>query len=158
MNKVKLLIASLVLVSSGSFASDIVEEVKKGLDHNGIKLVEWYKKGDTEFADTSRSAFSSKVALNETKGIADIHASNLDFAYMGTMICLQLTNLIPHEKTTPSWGDDYIRSDDEKVIDSVIYSDSPVGQKNSAVLNGWKIEFESKTITDFHCSITKTDS
>ncbi|HGZ7313150.1 TPA: hypothetical protein ACOL2D_002498 [Vibrio parahaemolyticus] len=158
MNKIKTLVASLILVSSHTLANDVVGEVKQGLDHNGIKLVEWYTKGDTEFADTSRTAFSSTVALNETKGIADIHTSSLDFAYMGTMICRQLTNLIPHEKTTPSWGDEDVRSDDEKLIHSVIYPESPVGKKNEAILNGWKIKFESKSITDFHCSITKTDS
>ncbi|EGR2712287.1 hypothetical protein [Vibrio parahaemolyticus] len=158
MSKIKVLIASLFVVSASSFAGNVVDEIKQSLDHNGIKLIEWYKKGDTEFAETNRNSFSAKVALNESKGIADIHASSLTFSYMGTMVCRQLTNLIPHEKSVPSWGDDYVRSDDEKIIDSVIYSESPVGKKNEAILNGWKIEFESKTVTDFHCSITKTDS
>ncbi len=158
MNKLKLILIAMALISSNVLASDVVEEVKQSLDHNGVKLIDWYKKGDTEFAETERKSYVAKVALNETKGMANIKTSGLTFAYMGVSICRQLTNLIPHEKTESSWSDDYVRSEDEQVIDSVIYQDSPVGQQNEAELNGWKIKFKADSMTDFSCSVIKTQS
>lgn len=157
-NKLKLLLMSVALISSSAFANNAVEEIKQGLDHNGVKLIDWYKKGDTEFAETERKAYVAKVALNETKGMATVKTSGLTFAYMGVAICNQLTNLIPHEKTERSWSDDHPYSDDEKVIQSVIYLDSPVGKKNEAELNGWQITFKADSITDFSCSVIKRKS
>lgn len=158
MNKFKAVVLGLAFVSANAMANSSVEEIKQGLDHNGVNIIEWYSKGDTEFAEVMRSSYAAKVALNESKGMANVNVSGLTFAYMGVSICRQLTNLIPHEKTTPSWGDDYVRSDDEKVIDSVIFTESPVGQKNEAELNGWKITYTADSITDFSCEIIKNKS
>lgn len=155
MNKLKILLMSVALMSSSAFANDVVEDIKQGLDHNGVKLIEWYKKGDTEFAETFRKSYSAKVALNDSKAMANISVSGLTFAYMGVSICSQLTDLIPHEKTERSWSDDHPYSDDEKIIQSVIYQDSPVGKQNEAELNGWVIKFKADSITDFSCSMTK---
>lgn len=155
MNRFMLVVLGLAAITSSAFANEKVDSVKQSLDGSGVKLISWYKKGDTEFADTDNKYFSSTIAINENKGMANIRAYGLTFAYMGSTICKQLAMLVPHEESQCSWDGGCSETEDSKIINSVIYRDSPVGQKNKAELSGWTLTFMAESITDFSCSITK---
>ncbi|ENG6070356.1 hypothetical protein ABUV33_001190 [Vibrio cholerae] len=153
-SKLALVIACALPFSAMANQSSI-DEVKENLAGNGVNEVDWYKKGDTDFAETSNKYFQSKVALNESKAAARVKASDKMFAYTGTMICMALTELIPHEKSVKSWSDDWKPTEHEKIIYDVVKTDAQLGKESQAELNGWLIKYKAISDLEVECSVKK---
>ncbi|WP_417880340.1 hypothetical protein [Vibrio sp.] len=140
-------------VASGDVAASI-DEIKVKLENSTVKPVDWYTKGDTEFAETNNRYIMSKIAINKNKAIANVKVARNDFLWNGVAICRTLTDIIPHEPSELSW-DETKWSEDDKLISSVVAENLEWGKAKTFTLNDWKVDFTQQSELEVDCVIKK---
>lgn len=155
MKKYCVLMLSLIASHSWAASSALsVDEVKENLSSNGVRAMDWYTKGDTQFAESKNTIGKTEVAINKNKAYAAIQMKDQKDYELALSTCMQLADLIPHEKPV-GW---VTKKDDipydTQIINSTFSPELKPNQKIDNELNGWKLKIE-RGFDTINCSVVK---